>query len=79
MDTKPQLEIYADDVKCSHGAAIGQIDQEALFYMKSRGLGEAAARELLTYGFISEVANTIAQVPFRAYLDQLVHSRLREI
>ena len=79
VDTKPQLEIYADDVKCSHGAAIGQLDREALFYLESRGLGEAAAKELLTYGFVSEVSRTIAHIPFRAYLDQLVHTRLRDM
>ena len=79
VDTKPQLEIYADDVQCGHGAAIGQLDQEALFYLNSRGLGEASAKELLTYGFVSEVTSTIAHVPFRAYLDQLAHARLREL
>ena len=78
VDTKPQLEIYADDVKCGHGAAIGQLDQEALFYLKSRGLGDASARELLTYGFVAEVLKAVSYVPFRAYLDQLVHAKLQE-
>jgi len=78
VDTKPQLEIYADDVKCGHGAAIGQSDEEALFYLKSRGLSDSGARELLTYGFVSEVLSGIADVPFRAYLEQRVHSRLHE-
>ena len=79
VDTKPQLEIYADDVKCNHGAAIGQMDRDAIFYLKSRGLDDLGARELLTSGFVSEVPATITHVPFRAYLEQLVHTRLREL
>lgn len=60
MDTKPELEIYADDVKCSHGATIGQVDDEALFYLRSRGIDRAAARALLIEGFLAEVVETIA-------------------
>jgi len=59
IDTKPQLEIFADDVKCTHGATVGQIDQTALFYMKSRGVGGALARRLLTYAFAADVLETI--------------------
>jgi Fe-S cluster assembly protein SufD len=59
VDSKPQLEIHADDVKCTHGATIGQIDRDALFYLRSRGLSEAAARSLLVYAFASE---SLAQV-----------------
>ena len=59
VDTKPQLEIYADDVKCTHGATIGQLDEEALFYLRSRGIGEEAARSLLTYAFASDVVERI--------------------
>jgi Fe-S cluster assembly protein SufD len=59
IDTKPQLEIFADDVKCTHGATVGQIDQTALFYMKSRGIGGALARRLLTYAFAADVLETI--------------------
>jgi Fe-S cluster assembly protein SufD len=59
VDTKPQLEIWADDVRCSHGATIGRLDPEALFYLRSRGLGEAAARDLLTRGFAAEVLQRI--------------------
>ena len=55
IDTKPQLEIFADDVKCSHGATVGQLDERALLYVRSRGLGEAAARALLTFGFAEDV------------------------
>ena len=78
VDTKPELEIYADDVQCSHGAAIGQLDAEALFYLRSRGLSEHAARSLLTYGFVSDVLHTVTHVPLRAYLDQLVLDALED-
>ena len=57
IDTKPQLEIHADDVKCTHGSTIGQLDEEALFYLRSRGIGEEDARELLIYAFASEVVD----------------------
>jgi Fe-S cluster assembly protein SufD len=77
MDTKPQLEIFADDVKCTHGATVGQIDAEALFYLRSRGLGEDAARDILTYAFASDVINKIQVEPIRSMLDTLLHSRLQ--
>ncbi len=60
VDTKPQLEILADDVKCSHGATVGQLDAEEMFYLQSRGLPEAQARNLLTYAFAAEVIDRIA-------------------
>ena len=56
IDTKPQLEIYADDVKCTHGATIGQFDDNALFYLRSRGLPEASARHVLLLAFANELA-----------------------
>jgi Fe-S cluster assembly protein SufD len=59
IDTKPQLEIYADDVKCAHGATVGQLDEESLFYLRSRGIDEAAARALLVYGFARDVVDRI--------------------
>ena len=64
IDSKPQLEIYADDVKCSHGCTIGQLDDDALFYMRSRGIREKEAKAVLTYAFASEAVNnfTIAEV-----------------
>ena len=65
MDTKPELEIYADDVKCSHGATTGQIGEEALFYMQSRGIPENQARALLIEGFLNEVSETIADEAVR--------------
>jgi Fe-S cluster assembly protein SufD len=77
VDSKPQLEIFADDVKCTHGAAEGQLAPEALFYLKSRGLGEETARALLTYGFTREVLERVAVEPLRAYLDHLLMARLR--
>jgi len=77
VDSKPQLEIFADDVKCTHGAAEGQLPLEAMFYLRSRGLAEAAARELLTLGFASEVVDRIAVEPIRAYLNRTLAARLR--
>jgi Fe-S cluster assembly protein SufD len=59
VDTKPQLEIFADDVKCAHGATVGQVEAEEIFYLKSRGLSETAARNLLTYAFAAEVVERI--------------------
>jgi len=78
IDTKPQLEIWADDVKCAHGAAVGQLDEDALFYLRSRGLGRETARSLLTYAFASEMVNLIPIAPLRARVRDLVTSRLPE-
>jgi Fe-S cluster assembly protein SufD len=61
IDTKPQLEIYADDVKCSHGSAIGRLDENALFYLRSRAIGEREARALLTHGFAAEILNALPE------------------
>lgn len=68
VDTKPQLEIFADDVKCAHGATVGQLDAEEVFYLKSRGLSEAAARNLLTYAFAAEV---VEKIPVRSLVQGL--------
>jgi Fe-S cluster assembly protein SufD len=65
MNAKPQLEIFADDVKCSHGATIGQIDEEALFYLRARGIGEASARALLNHAFAADVIEQIADEEVR--------------
>jgi Fe-S cluster assembly protein SufD len=78
VDTKPQLEIFADDVKCAHGAAVGQLDEDALFYLRSRGIGQDAAKSLLTYAFASEMVNLIPLAPLRARVRELVTSRLPE-
>jgi Fe-S cluster assembly protein SufD len=75
--SKPQLEIFADDVKCTHGAAEGQLAPEALFYLRSRGIGEVAARALLTYGFAREVLECVALEPLRAHVDRTLLARLQ--
>ncbi len=75
-DSQPQLEIYADDVKCTHGATLGPIDDAAMFYLRSRGLGEVEARNLLTYGFGAEVLNSVSIEELRENLNALVHARL---
>lgn len=77
INTKPNLEIYADDVKCSHGATVGQLDQEALFYMRSRGISEDSAKMLLMYAFADEVITKISIEPLREKVCQLVSQRLK--
>lgn len=77
MDSKPQLEIYADDVKCSHGATVGQLDEEALFYLQSRGIGKHEARLMLMFGFAHEVIQNIKVDPLRERMDNLVMQRLK--
>jgi Fe-S cluster assembly protein SufD len=76
VDTKPQLEIYADDVKCAHGAAVGQIDEDELFYLQTRGLNPELSRSLLTYGFAEEVIGKIKIDSIRSQLDEIVLSHL---
>jgi Fe-S cluster assembly protein SufD len=78
VDTKPQLEIYADDVKCSHGATVGQLDAEQIYYLRSRGMDDASARALLTFAFAEDVATRVSCVPLRARLEQLLRGRLPE-
>lgn len=76
VDTKPELEIYADDVKCSHGATVGQLDETALFYLRSRAIDEATARSLLTFAFASEVVGQIRLKPIRDRLERIVLGKL---
>jgi Fe-S cluster assembly protein SufD len=76
VDTKPQLEIFADDVKCTHGATVGRLDDVALFYARSRGVPKDAAERLLTYAFAAEVIEEVALEPVRRELDRLVLERL---
>jgi Fe-S cluster assembly protein SufD len=76
VDTKPQLEIYNDDVKCSHGATVGQLEEEELFYLLSRGLHPDLARNLLTYGFAEEIVGSIKHESIRAQLDEAILNRL---
>ncbi|HKV04701.1 MAG TPA: Fe-S cluster assembly protein SufD [Candidatus Acidoferrales bacterium] len=73
IDTKPQLEIYADDVKCTHGATIGQMEENALFYLRSRGIDEISARRLLLVAFASECLDRMKDGPVRAHVEGLVH------
>jgi Fe-S cluster assembly protein SufD len=77
IDTKPQLEIWADDVRCSHGATIGRLDETALFYLRSRGIGEAAARDLLLRGFAAEVLRKIGSESLAEALGDLLVARLQ--
>jgi Fe-S cluster assembly protein SufD len=78
VDTKPQLEIFADDVRCTHGATVGRLDETAFFYLQSRGIPRAAAQRLLTYAFAAEVTAEVASVPVRQALDALIIERLGE-
>ncbi|WP_288740291.1 Fe-S cluster assembly protein SufD [uncultured Coprobacter sp.] len=77
MFTKPQLEIYADDVKCSHGATVGQLDQNALFYLRSRGISESEAKMLLMFAFTNDVIENIRLDALKDRLRQLVEKRFR--
>ena len=76
VNTKPQLEIFADDVKCSHGCTIGQLDDEALFYLRSRGISERAAKSLLVHAFALDILEHIKSEPVRNYVDGLISERL---
>ncbi len=79
IDTKPQLEIFADDVKCTHGATIGKMDEMALFYLKSRGIGGDNARALLTYAFAAEVLETIEIDALRIELERAIFQRFTNL
>lgn len=78
VNTKPQLEIWADDVKCSHGCTSGQLDEEALFYLRSRGISETNAKAMLLYAFAAEVLEPIQNETLKAYLDNLIAERLHK-
>lgn len=75
-NTKPQLEIYADDVKCTHGATVGQLNEESIFYLRSRGIGAETARRMLIHSFAGEIIERIRHRPAREELDRLVWDRL---
>jgi len=75
INTKPQLEIYANDVRCTHGATVGQVDPEAVFYLRSRGIGHQDARNLLTYAFASEMIERMKFEPLRSRLEEVLHER----
>jgi Fe-S cluster assembly protein SufD len=76
IDTKPELEIYADDVKCSHGATVGQLDEQTIYYLRSRGIGESQARDLLTYGFAKDILDRIDLAPMREKLTRELLQRM---
>ena len=76
VNSKPQLEIFADDVKCTHGATIGRLREEELFYLRSRGIGEDAARTLLTYAFAADILGTVKIKPLQCRLDLILLARL---
>jgi Fe-S cluster assembly protein SufD len=76
IDTKPQLEIYADDVKCTHGATIGQLEENALFYLRSRGIDEKSARRLLLMAFASECLDRMQDGPARTHVENLINAHL---
>ncbi|MCC6840164.1 MAG: Fe-S cluster assembly protein SufD [Flavobacteriales bacterium] len=77
--SKPELEIYADDVKCSHGCTIGRMDEQALFYLRSRGVGEAEARRLMAHAFVTEVVERIANAEWRTHLTGLIDTKLETL
>jgi Fe-S cluster assembly protein SufD len=76
VNSNPQLEIFADDVKCTHGSTVGQLDDDAIFYLRSRGIGKEAARSLLTYAFASDIVNRIKIDPVRRELEEFLFTRL---
>jgi Fe-S cluster assembly protein SufD len=78
VNTKPQLEIWADDVKCSHGCTTGQLDEEALFYLRSRGISKEAARAMMLYAFAAEVVEKIPHPAIRKYIDAAIGERLQK-
>jgi Fe-S cluster assembly protein SufD len=78
VDSKPQLEIFADDVKCSHGSTVGSLNKEALFYLQSRGIGEIAARNLLVRAFAFDVTNKIQIPAIREYVEKLITRKMAE-
>ncbi len=78
INTKPQLEIWADDVKCSHGCTTGQLDEEALFYLQSRGISKHSAQAMLLYAFAGEITQPVKDETLKNYLDQLISERLHK-
>lgn len=78
INSKPQLEIYADDVRCTHGATVGQLNEDAIFYLRSRGISEQRAKNILTYAFAEQVVEGIRIDSVRDYVDQIILNRLKE-
>jgi Fe-S cluster assembly protein SufD len=76
INTKPQLEIFADDVKCSHGCTVGQLDEDALFYLRARGLDEKQAKALLLHAFAADILEQVKPEALRTYLEKKIDERL---
>jgi len=76
IDTKPELEIYNDDVKCAHGATVGQLDDKQLFYLRSRGISQEAAQELLTFAFADEILTAMSNQTVRSYVEKVAFAKL---
>jgi Fe-S cluster assembly protein SufD len=79
VDSRPQLKIWADDVKCTHGATVGQLDENAMFYLRSRGVREADARNMLIHAFASDVISSVQVAPLRVHLEEALTERLEQI
>ena len=75
MNTKPELEIYADDVQCAHGATVAQLDEQALHYLRSRGVSRAEGEVMLSFGFINEVIESVRSAALRDHLQPMLASR----
>ena len=78
IDTKPQLEIHADNVKCSHGVTVGQLDNESIFYLQSRGIDEAAARNMLTFAFANEMLSRLNNSDLKSQVQRAILESLPE-
>lgn len=76
VNTKPQLEIFADDVKCSHGCTIGQLDDSALFYLKTRGISEKEAKGLLTYAFANNVLENVKMQALKTKIKKIIANKI---
>jgi Fe-S cluster assembly protein SufD len=76
VNTKPQLEIFADDVKCSHGCTVGQLDEEALFYLQSRGIPKKEAKALMTYAFANNVLESVELPILKKRINKLIAEKL---
>ena len=79
INTKPQLEIFADDVKCTHGAAIGQLDDDAMFYLRARGIAEQDARNILIHAFAGDILNRIKIDAVKTRVEQVVYAALEAL
>jgi Fe-S cluster assembly protein SufD len=78
VNTKPQLEIFADDVKCTHGCTVGRLNEEGLFYLQSRGISEKTARNLLLSAYASDILDQIKPEVLRSFVEKLINHRLEK-